>query len=353
MLDAPQQSTISRLSRLPVAGKPFVVGEYNHPFPNEYGCEMPLLLAAYASLQDWDAVYGYTFLDSHPWTEKDLSGDSVPGWFDLANDVAKMAQMPTAARMFLRSDVRPANKVLTVAYDEDRVFDSVRAKRGVKFHATGELSPLLSLVHRFRIERFDAPQTTRAEDVGFQAPKGRIESDTGQLAWEAGDRGAGRLTINTPQVQAALGWLGGKRATTADVEFRLTTPFAAVSLAALDGETLSRSKKILLVAAARCANTGMEWNKARTSIGKRWGGPPLVIEQVEGQVAVGRDKDAPKLWLTPLDGCGRARVGQARPATAEERRELFDLQGADATMWYLLAPSPIKRNGENARKGQP
>ena len=34
----------------------YTVSEYNHPFPNEYGCEMPLLLAAYASLQGWDAI---------------------------------------------------------------------------------------------------------------------------------------------------------------------------------------------------------------------------------------------------------------------------------------------------------
>ena len=340
MLDAPAANCISQLSRSSVAGKPFTVSEYNHPFPNEYGCEMPLLLAAYASLQDWDAVYGYTF--NHRWDEALLGGDQVTGYFDIANEVSKMAQMPTALLMFQKGFVRPAKKLVTVNYDENRTYDSLKEGRWdrTRFHLDGELSPLLPLVHRFRVERFDAPTTTRVSDLGFTPPEGRIASDTGELLWEAGEKRTGRLTINTPRAQAAVGWIGGQTLKTADAEFRVTTPFCAVSLVALDGQPLAKSKKILLVAAARCANTGMKWNVERTSINDNWGGPPLLIEAVEGEIVLRRAANAAALQAVPLDGCGRVLADRSLKPVKREGSVVIPLRATDATAWYVLQPVP-------------
>jgi hypothetical protein len=339
MLDAPAANCISQLSRSSVAGKPFTVSEYNHPFPNEYGCEMPLLLAAYASLQDWDAVYGYTF--NHRWDDALLGGDQVTGYFDIANEVSKMAQMPTASLMFQKGFVRPAKKLVTVSYDEHRTYDSLKEGRWdrTRFHLDGELSPLLPLVHRFRVGRFDAPQTTRVADLGFTPPEGRIASDTGELLWDVTEKRTGRLTINTPRAQAAVGWIGGQTLKTADAEFRVTTPFCAASLAALDGQPLAKSKKILLVAAARCANTGMKWNAERTSINNNWGGPPLLIESVEGEISLRRAANAVALQVTPLDGCGRQQANRSLRPAKRESSIVIPLRAASATAWYVLEPA--------------
>jgi hypothetical protein len=333
MLDAPAQCTISALSRSAVVGKPMAVSEYNHPFPSDYGCEMPLLLAAYASLQDWDAVYGYTF--GSRWSERELSGDVVTGYFDLCNEASKLAQMPTASLLFQRGDVQPARQVVKLDFDENRLYDSLKEKRWgrVQFFTEGELSPLLPLVHRLRIDKFDAAHTTQAAEIAFQQPAGPIASDTGQLLWEASEKGAGRLTINTPRTQAALGWIGGQTLRTLDTEFHLTTPFCAVSLTALDGAPLSASKKILLVAAARCANTGMQWNADRSSISDRWGGPPLLIEPVEGQIQL---RHATSLELLPLDGAGQPQAGKESWLAAHDGTCTIGLAKADATVWYVL-----------------
>ncbi|HPM80608.1 MAG TPA: carbohydrate binding domain-containing protein [Candidatus Anammoximicrobium sp.] len=337
MLDAPAANCISQLSRSAVAGKPLTVSEYNHPFPNEYGCEMPLLLAAYASLQDWDAIYGYTFL--HRYDARSLGGDCVTGYFDLANEVSKMVQMPTASLLFQRGDVQPAKKLVSVSYDENRTYDSLQQPRWdrTRFYLDGDLSPLLPLVHRFRVARFDAPATTRVADLGFTPPEGRIAADTGELMWEAGEKRTGRLTIDTPRVQAAVGWIGGQTVRTADAEFRLKTPFCAVSLVALDDQPLVRSKQILLVAAARCANTGMKWNVERTSISDQWGTPPLLIEAVAGQIALQRGPQSVPLQLVPLDGCGRPRPTRAAAAPSDRAPAVYELVAAAGTAWYVLS----------------
>lgn len=336
MLDEPQRSTIAALCRSSFLGKPFTVSEYNHPFPNEYGCEAPLLLAAYAALQDWDAVYFYTFC--HRYTERELSGNVVTGYFDIANEASKMCQMPTAALLFLRGDVRPAQRLVTIAYEEARTLEGPRLPGF--FQTEGEISPLLPLMHRFRVAKFDAPRTTRPEEIPFTPPQERIVADTGELIWEARGPKTGRLIIDTPRLQAALGWLGGREAQTRDVQFRIETPFAAVSLVSLDGQPLRRSRRILFVAAARCANSGMQWNEARNSIGDRWGGPPLLIEPVVGEVTLRREAQAPSLRLLPLDGRGVPK-GEAIPLTGQGDAPLtLPLRTEAGTLWYALIAGP-------------
>ncbi len=146
-------------------------------------------------------------------------------------------------------------------------------------------------------------------------------------------KGTRLLTINTPRTQAAVGWIGGRTLRTADVEFHLTTPFCAVSLSALDGRPLSASNKILLVAAARCANTGMQWNAERTSLSDHWGGPPLLIEPVEGQIQL---RHPTGLQWVPLDGAGQPQAGKEALLTPRDGTCTIPLAAADATVWYVL-----------------
>lgn len=335
MLDEPQRSTIASLCRSSVVGKPFTVSEYNHPFPSEYGCEAPLLIAAYGALQDWDAIYMYTFC--HRWRENELGGNQVTGYFDICNEVTKMAQMPVAALLFRRGDVKPAQRLVSITYDEQHVFDSLlipRYRRG--FRLDQSLSPLLPLVHRFRVAKFDAPQTTRVADVGFVEPKERIVSDTGELVWHAAGKGKSYLTINTPHTQAAVGWIGGKTIDTANVRFEVTTPFCAVSLTSLDSKPLRLSERILVVAAARCANTNMKWNDDRNSIGDRWGKPPILIEPVEGRLMLRKRGDStPPLVRIALDGRGLP-LGRPQSPEMADRSALWLLRSEPATVWYAL-----------------
>ncbi len=329
MLDSPRKTTIAALCRSAVSGKPFTVSEYNHPFPNEYACEMPLLIAAYGALQDWDAVYLYTFC--HRYTDRELSGDVVTGYFDICNEVTKLAQMPVASVLFRRGDVRAARKVVEVQFGTNHIFDSlkvVRWRRG--FELEGELSPLLPLVHRYRVKAFGASRTTRASEIGFKEPQGTVVSDTGELKWHRTEEKRNYLTIDTDRVQAALGWIGGKKIKLKNVEIEVETPFCAVSVVSLDGLPVGSSKRLLVTAVARCANTGMKWNPERTSISDRWGGPPLLIEPVAGSIFLKRDPGAPALLLRLLDYTGSAKP-QSEPFGGVLR-----LPERPETVWYAL-----------------
>jgi hypothetical protein len=74
-----------------VKGKPFTVTEFNEVFPNRHAVEGPLVMATVANLQDWDAVFMYTYTHD----QRNYDADRVTGFFDLAGN-------PTASALMLR-----------------------------------------------------------------------------------------------------------------------------------------------------------------------------------------------------------------------------------------------------------
>ena len=79
MVDYPDDATVTRLAFQRVAGKPHMVSEYNHPAPNTHAGEGPLFIAAFGALQDWDAIFLYTY--SHE--EKETKAGCIPGFFSI------------------------------------------------------------------------------------------------------------------------------------------------------------------------------------------------------------------------------------------------------------------------------
>ena len=84
--------TLTHLAMKRVAGKPFTVTEYNHPSPNSYGSEGPLLLAAQAGLQDWDALFLFAYSHSRNWNSR-----KIDDFFDIGQHPTKMANFAVAA----------------------------------------------------------------------------------------------------------------------------------------------------------------------------------------------------------------------------------------------------------------
>ena len=228
-------------------------------------------------------MYGYTF--GSKWTERELSGDAVTGYFDLCNEVSKLAQMPTASLLFQRGDVQPARQLVKLDFDEHRLYDSLKEKRWdrVQFFTEGELSPLLPLVHRLRIDN-STPRTRPKPPRSLSSNRPAASPATPASCSGKRLRKAPEADHQRP-AHASRPWLDrGQDA--AHPRHRVPSHHAILRRQPHGArcKPLSASKKILLVAAARCANTGMQWNADRTSISDQWGGPPLLIEPVEGQI---------------------------------------------------------------------
>jgi hypothetical protein len=326
MVNQPAKSTVVTLNRNAVLGKPYIVSEVGHPYPNEYAAEGIPVLAAYGSLQDWDGIFWYSFEHSEAvnWVSK------FPGEFDIRQDPVKMSQLAAAAVTFLRGDIAPAKNVARREYSREQVADSFRLDRKEWPNFTPGMEPTEALRTGSRIERFDAREATKR----FPRYRGKLESDTKELLWALDKKGQGLVRANSTHSQMLVGFLKDNKTATANLAVQTENPFAAFLLVSLDENPIAQSDKLLLTAGARTGNTGIKWNEARTSLVENGAGP-ITIEPVAATVnLIGLD-GAKRVDVYPLDGGGR-KLGPA--VSARKRLESWEFPiGADTTPWYFIS----------------
>ena len=326
MVNNPLRSTVVELSRTAFAGKPYIVSEVNHPFPNEYASEGIPILAAYAALQDWDGVFWYTF-------EPKLARDWAPyigDPYDISLDPVKMPQLAAAALMFLRGDVSPARKVIKRSYTAQQVYESLRLPQSESPYFTTGFPLSLPLRHSSRISSLSGKATEKIE-LRASEP---IVSDTGELVWyTTSPEKGGLVTVDGERSQAQIGFLGANRKQLRHLAPEIDNRFASLMLTTLDSQPIARSTRMLLTAGAAAGNSGMEWNESRTAL-KRWGASPTVVEPVTGQVLIRNIDRARSVSVSALDGCGQ-RIGAPVRAAKTDDGWKFRL-GGQVTTWYEI-----------------
>ena len=325
MVNDPLNSTVVQLSRSAVAGKPYTVSETNHPFPNEYSCESVGILAAYSAFHDWDGIFLYTFEHKDPeeWTPR------MPSHFEIRPDPVKMTNIAASALMFLRSDVRPALENIPRSYSMKQVRDSIRLPYSERTYFTPGFDLSLPLRHTTRIAGFNG-QSGQYPKVTVDNP---IVSDTRELRWYRSEKGKGLVTIETEKSQAIIGFVKDDNSVLKNISVKVENEFCSIIVTSLDAEPITHSQKLLLVATARSANTGMIWNENRTSLSD-WGTAPTVIEPVKGDLILRDIEPAENVEVIPLDGAGRR---MAQSIRAREHSDGFVIAiGQPATTWYII-----------------
>lgn len=322
MVNDPLASTVVKLTRSAFAGKPFVVSEVNHPQPNEYLSEMIPILAAYASFQDWDGVFFYTF-------EPKLKGEWQPllaDPFDMAEDPVRIAQLPVGAMLFLRQDVRAAARVVERRYSTEEINESMRLPESEQPYFTPGFPLSIALRHGSRVACLDCQPGVRPVDK--EGPP--YVSDTGELAWHPGE-----VTVDTDRSQALVGFVraGGKR--TRNLAADIRNEFCALTLSSMDGKPMARSARMLLTATAREQNTGSVWNERHT-LWSELGSAPTMIEPVKGWVVLRNIEGAVGMTVTALDGSARP---WGAPIPARRLEEGWEFPVGDAAITsYLIRP---------------
>lgn len=340
MVNEPLNSIPVRLSRSAVAGKPFIVSEHNHRFPNDYTAEGIPILAAYGAFQDWDGVFLYTFETKRP-SYVPFNGTRA----DLSHDPVKIANLVAGALTFLRYDVSPARETVQRSYTREQVYESARLPSSGGVYFTPGFSASVALRHGSRIRSLDG-EPTRALKYDDASP---IVSDTGQLAWyftpHAGpvtvedDQkfstliGPGRsraltgmVTVDTPRTQALIGFVSAYRNSAANLSADVRNRFAALVLTSLDGKPVAQSSRMLLAAGSRVSNTPLPGGNS---------GPPTRIEPVTGKIVLRNLKGAGAVSLWPLDGAARR---MPRPIAARRTAQGWEAAiGDPVTVWYEVA----------------
>jgi len=341
MVDHPEDATLSRLAWQRVAGKPHMVSEYNHPAPNPYAGEGPLLLAAVAALQDWDALFYYTW--SHE--ESKTKAGRIPHFFDVGQHPTIVANLPAAALLFRRGDVAAARELVTAPLPADveiaRIAQKGRAWSVLDLDRLGvDLGQ--AFVHRVALDLRASAGASAATSVVARA---EWLADTGELAWRLPAKGQGLFEVRAPRCKLLVGRAVGQ---TVDLGHGVrVTPgqtslgWCTVALSLLEGEAFDRRpRRALLTATAYTQNTGMVWkDEARTSVGTRWGVAPSLVEPVPATVAFAPAAGPARLY--PLDERGQ----RSGPAVEAAPDGSLAIGPPHRTLWYEVefgVPTPSR-----------
>ena len=326
MVNDPLHSTVVQLSRTAVAGKPYTVSEFNHPFPNDWSSEGIPILAAYGSFQDWDAIILYTFEPKKDADWKPYVGDP----FDISLDPVRMTQMAAGALMFLRSDVRPATETVSRSYSQEQVFESRRLGRTEQPYFTPGFPLSIPLLHGSRIGSLDGSPTGK-----FVASDSMpMVSDTKELTWITSPQNGGIVTVDTDRSQALIGFVKAAGKSVKNLSADIDNNFASIVLVSLDSKPLSRAGKILLTAGSRVTNTGFKWNPERTRALDQ-GGSPSLVEPVMGTITLRNLDGAIAVSAVALDGAGHA-IGEPIPARKTASGWILPI-GNPVTTWYVVS----------------
>jgi hypothetical protein len=318
-------------------GKPSTVSEVSWTPPNRTRADMPVIAAAYGALQGTDAFAFFLARETGWATELDkfsVQDPVIMGQFPAAALIYRGGLVRTGAvSLRFEASLRDLYQLEGIAAAAPRNLDALRARDlGAGTAAprdAGGMDPLAFLTGRVEVNVSAQGAASRVTDLSRLIDHGAkvVRSNTGELRW---DYGRGLVTIDAPAAQGVTGFLSKAGAVAlGDVTISSPLDYGSILVVSMDGKPLASSRKLLLQVMSEDNNTG--WSAPGT--GQRTivsvGGPPFVVKQLAGRVAL-RRADAPTLKVRPLDLAGYA-TGSGTPLGAARAVDLLP-----TTLYYVI-----------------
>jgi len=313
-----------RLACHRVAGKPFVVSEFNHAAPNPFAAEMWPIMAGCAAAQDWDGVIVHNYVN---YTHAGWREPRIRGYFDTAAHPAKAPLLLAAVLMFRRGDVPPATGSALLSVPEGSV---ATLTAGMRRQAADLWEPAGVQANTLAQQRLA---------MRFCPGKGeptltQTEGKPGAVRWDAANEKGAMFTVDGAAAKAIVGMVAKRRVSLGPwtMEFgESSNGFAAATLASIDGRPVPESKSLVLAAVGMAGNTGMRWS-AKQKMLAHWGQAPSLVEAAPARVSI--RTGAARVAVHALDGKGDRR--KVVPSQMAQGAVTFDIGPAHGTVWYEL-----------------
>jgi len=331
MLRIPGSGTLSS-GMQQIADRPFMLSEWIHVAPNEWGVEGPAIIGAYGmGLQGWDVSYMFQNRDDGGF-RNEIGKDR---WEVTAPQV--LGVFPAVARQVLRGDVRESDELATRYVHMPSMHqgklgfeDRVTQQHDVKTFNSDKVPARTMAVARSVVAFTDQYRQTPAFDISPYKRGDALVSTTEQLRWKEGaSKLDGFFTVDTDATKAVVGFANGRRCELDCVTITPQCRFGAVYVSAQEKDkNIASSDNLLVVAVARARNTGMRVYSDCRLLDR--GTAPVVMEPVKATIAI-RKTGHPTVHVLDHDGC---RTGKTLPISDGA----FDIDGArDKTCYYLVS----------------
>lgn len=311
-------------------GKPMLVTEFDFAAPNRFRAEGAVLTGAYASLQDWDGLFQFTY--SH--NSENVTGEAFHprgAFFNLSTDAVKSLSQLIGARLFLDRELKAAplaaaavlkdgaNLTFADAWpaDIERLGLFIRVGSVLSPDGRSNLAGIDALLDSgynfpavkgplpvFRADTQDRSLLAKLEKAGVLKPgsyrNGACRAANGQVLLDS-RRGLFRAvtpgceTLILPENAEETGSvLSVKNRTGRGV-------FAAISH---DGRPLPQSGRILLLHLTDSQPEGIRFGNGKRTRLEEWGGPGYLAADGEAEITL-KGLNAAEFRLYAVDTSGR------------------------------------------------
>ena len=240
---------IYKLSKSPVTGKPFIVGELNQAegaknvaAQSATRSMLPLAAAAYGSLQNWSGLvffawtHGDKVIGSDGWAEQEKRESDIG---HMVSDGMQLDHLRTCGMIFRRGLVDRSVTPVTMHVDDPIIVGDYNGLMRGKYAFKAGWQD----IHQVRKSYGPVPADQATAPWMTQTPANPLVSDTKQISKDLDRR---QLTVAAPKAEAFSGYLdGGAPAALKHLELS-GDGFATVVMVADDNVELAGSMHLII-----------------------------------------------------------------------------------------------------------
>lgn len=347
MVNDPDGGCLTALASCRMAGKPFTVSEYNHPYPNFYGAEGQPMLHAYGAFQGWDGVFAYSWnnrMNEEPQFQE--------YFFSFTARTDALAHFIACAAMFLRGDVAESPDSLSIALPRQAIEDHWVSKPT----SDGDIQNMIValsdsavtrkslLTHKSYVD-INSTETKTYPAENFGTTK---LSDTKEIEWNNDDPENGMFIVRTANTKVFSGFPKGRTIDLGDgVKLNVGKTklgWATISLTSKNGDGFETGATSLLVATGYTHNKDAKFTVEKDKDGnptkliscrrEDWGTAPMMTEGIPATVTLPSKASSTSCWS--LDESGN-RVQEVPVKADENGKAVIEIGGQYKTIWYEIA----------------
>jgi hypothetical protein len=166
-------------------------------------------------------------------------------------------------------------------------------------------------------------------------PAARLAAKTRRRSLSSWEPSRGRLVIDTPYTQGAVGWGNGHPISGAQIEIHSSDRFSVVVASSASSEPIASTKRLLVSAIGRVEPTGYLWTDSWKRQVADPGGPPFLQEPVRAKV-VWRHRGRVSGFV--LDNEGKRKNPVKLEALSNNQGHVLTIDGSVAAFhWELTA----------------
>jgi hypothetical protein len=215
--------------------KPFVVSEFNQPWPNQHASDLLPVVTQFAVSQDWDGLILYSYSHDQNWET------ATPSDFSLKGDLTKLAQFAQCARYFRNILPGTALSETVISLNRgDRItaaLNNISGNLGSYLSKHFGVATSVAQTRQIRIgdsEKFGIRSPPSPQGSSYLSYDPKVRQIIFGSSYAAGI--SGYLPVNQTARSSVLDLTLAQR----------SSGFATAFITSLDGNELQRSKRLLL-----------------------------------------------------------------------------------------------------------